>query len=131
MRWASPARRRAASPSWTKVASSRWHRPTSSSPTLSPNGLATSCPRSSLTERKRMNRRRWCTIALLLVVALMGAACGSDDSNDNAGDTTTTAAEKAATFPADSTMAKIQQKGKLVVGTKFDQPGFGLKNPTT
>jgi len=78
-----------------------------------------------------MNRRRWCTIALLLVVALTGAACGSDDSNDNAGDTNTTVVEKAPTFPADSTMAKIQQKGKLVVGTKFDQPGFGLKNPTT
>ena len=27
-------------------------------------------------------------------------------------------------------MATIQAKGKLVVGTKFDQPLFGLKNPT-
>ena len=27
-------------------------------------------------------------------------------------------------------MATIQSKGKLVVGTKFDQPLFGLKNPT-
>ena len=27
-------------------------------------------------------------------------------------------------------MAEIQAKGKLVVGTKFDQPGFGQKNPT-
>jgi glutamate transport system substrate-binding protein len=28
-------------------------------------------------------------------------------------------------------MAAIQQKGKLTVGTKFDQPLFGLKDPTT
>jgi glutamate transport system substrate-binding protein len=28
-------------------------------------------------------------------------------------------------------MATIQQKGKLTVGTKFDQPLFGLKDPTT
>lgn len=28
-------------------------------------------------------------------------------------------------------MAKIQQRGKITVGTKFDQPLFGLKNPVT
>ena len=33
-------------------------------------------------------------------------------------------------FPAGSTMASIQDEGKIVVGTKFDQPLFGLKNPT-
>lgn len=33
------------------------------------------------------------------------------------------------TLPAGNTLAKIQQKGKLVVGTKFDQPLFGLKDP--
>ena len=31
-------------------------------------------------------------------------------------------------FPAGSTMAEIQQKGKLVVGTKFDQPA-GRQEP--
>ncbi|MGH9021826.1 MAG: glutamate ABC transporter substrate-binding protein, partial [Acidimicrobiia bacterium] len=31
-------------------------------------------------------------------------------------------------FEAGTTMAAIQQKGKIVVGTKFDQRGFGLKN---
>lgn len=29
-------------------------------------------------------------------------------------------------FPAGSTMAKIQQRGKIVVGVKYDQPLFGL-----
>jgi glutamate transport system substrate-binding protein len=28
-------------------------------------------------------------------------------------------------------MAALQQKGKIVVGTKFDQPGLGQKNPVT
>ena len=28
-------------------------------------------------------------------------------------------------------MAEIQEKGKLVVGVKFDQPGLGAKNPVT
>ena len=43
----------------------------------------------------------------------------------------TTAAADLPEFPADSTMAKIQAKGKIVIGTKFNQLGSGLKNPTT
>ena len=79
-----------------------------------------------------MNRRRWWTIALLLVVALTGAACGSDDDGGSATeDTTETTAAGPPEFPAGSTMDAIQKKGKLVVGTKFDQPGFGQKNPTS
>jgi glutamate transport system substrate-binding protein len=81
-----------------------------------------------------MNRRRWWTVALLLVVALLGAACGNDDKKSSTGEEEKGATEttlKAPTFPAGSTMDRIQKKGKLVVGTKFDQPGFGLKNPTT
>jgi glutamate transport system substrate-binding protein len=34
------------------------------------------------------------------------------------------------TFPAGTTMANLQSKGKIVVGTKFNQLGSGLKNPT-
>ena len=37
----------------------------------------------------------------------------------------------AATFAAGSTMQKIHDAGKITIGTKFDQPLFGLKNPTT
>jgi glutamate transport system substrate-binding protein len=70
-------------------------------------------------------------VALLAVLALAVAACGSDNKKDASGTTNTTAANKAPTFAAGTTMATLQQKGKLVVGTKFDQPGFGLKNPTT
>jgi glutamate transport system substrate-binding protein len=31
-------------------------------------------------------------------------------------------------FPAGTTMAKIAASGKLIVGTKFDQPGWGLRD---
>jgi glutamate transport system substrate-binding protein len=65
---------------------------------------------------------------MLLVMALVAAACGDDDDTTAGGDTTTTAADE---FPAGSTMARLKAEGKIVVGTKFDQPLFGLKNPTT
>lgn len=32
-------------------------------------------------------------------------------------------------FPADSALGKIQEKGELTVGVKFDVPPFGFKNP--
>jgi glutamate transport system substrate-binding protein len=64
------------------------------------------------------------TLGLMLVFA---GACGDDD--DGGASTATTA--DLPEFPAGSTMAKIQAKGKLVVGTKFNQLGSGLKNPTT
>jgi glutamate transport system substrate-binding protein len=80
-----------------------------------------------------MNRRRWWMIALALVVALTGAACGSDDDGGGgqASDETTTTEAGPPEFPAGSTLANIQAKGKFVVGTKFDQPGFGLKDAAT
>ena len=34
-------------------------------------------------------------------------------------------------YPADTTMAKIQKRGKIIVGVKYDFPLFGLKNPVT
>jgi glutamate transport system substrate-binding protein len=41
------------------------------------------------------------------------------------------AAQAAPTVPKDSTMAKIQERGKLIVGVKYDVPTFGQKNPIT
>ena len=34
-------------------------------------------------------------------------------------------------FPADSSMARVQQRGQLVVGVKYDTPPFGSLNPLT
>jgi glutamate transport system substrate-binding protein len=59
-------------------------------------------------------------LAAVLAVALATAACGGDDGGD-AG--TTTKRE----FPAGSTMERLQKDGKIKIGTKFDQPLFGLK----
>ena len=80
-----------------------------------------------------MRQRRW-AIGLLAILALVTAACGSDDPAIDAGDdNTTTTVDSLAVpeFDAGTTMATLQEKGKLVVGTKYDQPGFGLRNPTS
>ena len=76
-----------------------------------------------------MRRQRLLFPVLLLTVALMGAACGSDDSPtvEGGGTTDSTAQPR---FAAGTTMAALAAKGKIVVGTKFDQPGLGQKNPT-
>ena len=80
-----------------------------------------------------MMRRRW-LVPVLLTLALVATACGDDDddaatTDTTAGDTTSTSA--APEFAAGTTMAKLQDGGKIVVGTKFNQLGSGLKNPTT
>jgi len=80
-----------------------------------------------------VNRRRL-LVPLLLVMALVGAACGADDeeastaTTSGEGTSTTVAAPE---FAAGTTMAALQDKGKIVVGTKFNQLGSGQKNPTT
>jgi glutamate transport system substrate-binding protein len=67
----------------------------------------------------------------LVALTLLAAACGDDDATTTStpGGVSTTVAGPPQ-FAAGSTMATIQSKGKLVAGTKFDQPLFGLKNPT-
>jgi glutamate transport system substrate-binding protein len=83
----------------------------------------------------RMQRRGW-AIAALLATVLVSAACGGSDNPSVDTGTATTVAKgpsslKVPTFAAGSTMATLQQKGKIVVGTKFDQPLFGLKDPVS
>jgi glutamate transport system substrate-binding protein len=67
-------------------------------------------------------------LAVAMGLALLTTACGDDDDSTTE-DTSETTTE--ATFPAGSTMARIQEQGTIKVGVKFDQPGFGLRNPTT
>ncbi len=69
--------------------------------------------------------------ALVLAVAMLGAACGDDDEPTIEGGGSGQQGAPAPTFPAGSTMANIQARGKLIVGIKFDQPGLGVKNPAT
>ncbi len=77
------------------------------------------------------SRTRW-LMTLVLGLALVTAACGGDTED---GDTGATGgggpATEAPQHPEGSTMAQIQAAGTMRVGTKFDQPGFGLKRATT
>jgi glutamate transport system substrate-binding protein len=62
-------------------------------------------------------------LAAASMIALAGCA-GSSDSSD-AGSTP----EPAPTFAAGSTMEKLAEAGTITIGTKFDQPLFGLVGP--
>ncbi len=54
-------------------------------------------------------------------LALATAACGSDSGGGSE-----PKVEDSPKFEAGTTMAKLADAGKVTVGTKFDQPGFGL-----
>lgn len=80
-------------------------------------------------------RRRWLAAGSTALILVSGA-CGGDDATvkSEAGAPPTTASPAVAAppmFPAGTTMAAIQAKGKLVVGTRFDLSGFGVKNAST
>jgi glutamate transport system substrate-binding protein len=66
----------------------------------------------------------------LAVAALALTACGDDDDDDGGGGGGDQAGE-ARQFPAGTTMAKIQDRGEITIGVKFDVPPFGFKNPQT
>lgn len=70
-----------------------------------------------------MSVRRFRGLAAAAALALALTACGGDDE-------ATTDVEQDAEFPAGSTMAKLADKGSITIGTKFDQPLFGLRGPS-
>ncbi|MET7394085.1 glutamate ABC transporter substrate-binding protein [Dactylosporangium sp. NPDC005572] len=71
-----------------------------------------------------MRRVRIVSIVVAGVVTLAAAtACGTSDPG--AGDKTGPVAD--VTFEAGTTMDRLHRAGKIRIGTKFDQPGFGLK----
>jgi glutamate transport system substrate-binding protein len=69
-----------------------------------------------------MRTKRLAAVAVVAVFGLGLAACGSDSSTGGA------SAAPSATFAAGSTMEKLNKAQKIIIGTKFDQPGFGLKS---
>jgi len=75
----------------------------------------------------------WRTLLALAfaIAALAVAACGDDDDDDGGGDGGGGGAQTAEVkqFPAGSTMGKIQDRGEITIGVKFDVPPFGFKNP--
>ena len=73
-----------------------------------------------------MKRMRLPLIALAAAGALALSACASGGTP--AGEETT-APEPAPTFEAGTTMAELAEAGTITIGTKFDQPLFGLNGP--
>ncbi|GAA1945961.1 glutamate ABC transporter substrate-binding protein [Agromyces allii] len=59
--------------------------------------------------------------AAAAALALTGCTGGSDDAGSD---------EPAPTFEAGTTMARLQEAGTITIGTKFDQPLFGLVGPS-
>src|SRR5687768_4819300 len=71
--------------------------------------------------------------ASLAAAGLMLAACGGSEAGNQAEDAAENTAEvqEDVSFDAGTTMAELNEAGAMTVGTKFDQPGFGLLNPNT
>lgn len=77
-----------------------------------------------------MRVRRFAFAAAFVMLA---AGCGGSDAGNQTEEEESaepTVAEDV-NFPEGSTMAALNEAGAITVGTKFDQPGFGLLNPTT
>jgi glutamate transport system substrate-binding protein len=73
-----------------------------------------------------MKRMRLPLIALAAAGALALSACASGGTP---GAEETTTPEPEPTFEAGTTMAELAEAGSITIGTKFDQPLFGLNGP--
>jgi ABC-type amino acid transport substrate-binding protein len=84
---------------------------------------------------RRTRLHPWAVALTTLSLAFGAAACGDDEEEPAAGGgeaaTTETQANAAEKYPADTTMGKIQEKGEISIGVKYDVPPFGFKNPRT
>lgn len=73
-----------------------------------------------------MKTRRFRLAAAAGTALLIGlAGCSSSDSDDQADVATDVS------FESGTTMAELADEGEITIGTKYDQPGFGLLNPAT
>jgi glutamate transport system substrate-binding protein len=71
--------------------------------------------------------RRYLLALMALVAVLAIAACGEDDEGRDPAEGDQPAQE----FAAGTTMARLQEEGRITIGVKFDVPPFGFKNPQT
>ncbi|HEX4250542.1 MAG TPA: glutamate ABC transporter substrate-binding protein [Pseudonocardia sp.] len=75
---------------------------------------------------------KWRTLAIGLVVgALSLTACGKEGSPGGGGAVVNEPAATGVQVTGSPTFDKIQQRGRVVVGVKDDQPGLGFKDATT
>jgi glutamate transport system substrate-binding protein len=69
-------------------------------------------------------------IAAFAALGLTLAACSSEAGSQAADQAEDTAeVQEDVSFEAGTTMAELNEAGTITIGTKFDQPGFGLLNP--
>jgi glutamate transport system substrate-binding protein len=69
-----------------------------------------------------MRGTRLAALAAVAALAVSMTACGGGDSDSDTDDT----GAGSKTFEAGTTMARLHEAQTLRLGTKFDQPGFGL-----
>jgi glutamate transport system substrate-binding protein len=81
------------------------------------------------------DRKLWrALLALALALAALAVAgCGDDDDEDGGGGGGNGGGQAgdARQFPAGTTMAKLQDRGEIRIGVKYDVPPFGFLNPQT
>jgi glutamate transport system substrate-binding protein len=75
-----------------------------------------------------MRRIRYAAAVAAFGLALAGCASEAGNKAEDAGKNTPDVAEDVK-FEPGTTMARLHDAGTITVGTKFDQPGFGLANP--
>lgn len=67
-------------------------------------------------------------VGIAVVVCMMAAtACGQQESLDEGGQAPQYPVARDPQFEAGTTMARLSQAGRITIGTKFDQPLFGLR----
>jgi len=75
-----------------------------------------------------MKNLRWAALGAVAAIAL--TACSSGDSTETSAPTGPATEPAMSEFPAGSTMAALADAGAITIGTKFDQPLFGLMSPS-
>jgi glutamate transport system substrate-binding protein len=75
--------------------------------------------------------RPFAALAAMATAGVVLAGCSSDAGNqaEDAADNSA-AVETDVEFEAGTTMAELNEAGAIAIGTKYDQPGFGLLNPS-
>jgi glutamate transport system substrate-binding protein len=75
-----------------------------------------------------MTRYTRTLLALLSVLMLVVTACGGGEEPSASGGSEGAGGGEVPEFEEGTTMAEIQSEGTITIGTKFDQPLFGLAN---
>jgi glutamate transport system substrate-binding protein len=76
-----------------------------------------------------MRTPRFAFAAVAAATALVLAACGGDEDGEGDAAAEPTTEETTPAFEAGTTMAELSEAGAITIGTKFDQPLFGLVGP--